>query len=269
MFWQLILSLLVTSSASIRPLSQLTVRIDSRISERSCLETLNNLDTLLHLTSTALHNVTQLNMERVTVILPPAWNKSECTQGRSLVPRSKTMKTESDIVIAPTPQQSIESLQFGGCGVRSRRVIFPHHKLHKVQSEIGSFSTQLLGSLLKHEFGYFDSGVSGLDDPQLQEDFSEDENCNEDPFKDTDYNPEALSKQNILCQEQSALDMIQSRISEVGSESSSDASSSSITFGSPSIEYVISHSFRRHLLVLDRSQQSKHVWKHLRNALYR
>merc|ERR1719468_1003205 len=47
-----------------------------------------------------------------------------------------------------------------------------------------------------------------------------------------------------------------------------DKSTSTATRG-PRFEYIIRHSAQRTLLVLDRSQESKHVWKHLHNALYR
>lgn len=253
-----ILSLLVSTVVTSHPLSRVSITIDSSVSSSQCQETLRHLDSLLHHTSHSLFNVTGVDISRVTVVLPPSWDTSDCTQG--LNPATSAPAQDSDILITQTPSNNIKTVQFGGCGVKSRRVILPHHKLHKVQSEIGSFSTELLESLLKHEFGVF-GAVSGLteSDPQIAEDSTRDENCNEDPFGDTDTE----ATQNILCQEQSALDVIQSRLN-------SEHNQESVTFnGSPSIEYLISQPPRRHLLVLDRSQQSKHAWKHLRNALYR
>ena len=87
--------------------------------------------------------------------------------------------------------------------------------------------------------------------------------CSLDLLNDTDYNTEAPTQQNLLCQEQSPLSVIKS-----GLISESEKSDVMAVGRSPIVEYVISQK-TRHLLVLDRSQQSKHVWKHLRNALYR
>ena len=248
-----ILSLLVSSVVSIHPLSHVSITIDSSVSSSQCQETLRHLDSLLHHTSHSLYNVTGVDISRVRVVLPPSWDTADCTQGLNMA--TSVLAQDSDILITQTPSKHIKTVQFGGCGVKSRRVILPHHKLHKVQSEMGSLHTELLESLLKHEFGVF----GAVSDPQIiAEDSTRDENCNEDPFGDTDTE----AAQNILCQEQSALEMIQSRIktSQHNQESFN---------GSPSIEYMISQQPRRHLLVLDRSQQSKHAWKHLRNALYR
>ena len=130
----------------------------------------------------------------------------------------------------------------------------------------------MLISLLKYEFGYFNTQPSGLNELKFPESnesnetsemSSEPETCSGDPFDDTAYNTEAPTQQNLLCQEQSPLSVIKSGL--ISESENSDVRSEG---RSPIVEYVISQK-TRHLLVLDRSQQSKHVWKHLRNALYR
>ena len=69
-----------------------------------------------------------------------------------------------------------------------------------------------------------------------------------------------------MCQEQSPLSLIQSALSEEDEEEEEDSIISPSS--APVLEYSLTTSVR-HVLVLDRSQQSRHVWKHLHNALHR
>ena len=255
-----------------RPLSHVTVSIDDQIPVTSCHSTLANLDTLISQTSSELATLShqELSVQTVTVSLPQSWSNASCVQGLPM--SSLTSIQEADILIKDIEDTDIKTLQFGGCGVRGRRVILPHSRVIPQHNDSStSSSTDLLHSLLKHEFGYFDTH-GRVDDPNSQ--FSElykvgeDGNCNRDPFSDADYKTEAPTKQNIMCQEQSPKSVIASRLQKGTSEEERAENKMMIPAQGPSISYLIRHS-QRTLLVLDRSQESKHVWKHLHNALYR
>ena len=268
----LMLGLAVTTMS---PLSELTVRIDDQIPVSACHSTLANLDTLISRTSSELATLSrhQLGVRRVTVMLPRSWHSDACVRGLPL--SSLASITEADILVKDIQDPEIRPLQFGGCGVRGRRVILPRSRLIPENNETqvtSSASTDLLHSLLKHEFGYFDTHHGGVDDPaqfpelhKLGEPETGPENCNRDPFSDADYKTEAPTKQNLMCQEQSPMSVIASSLQQKGS---SDEERKMIPAQGPRYEYLIRHS-ERTLLVLDRSRESKHVWKHLHNALYR
>ena len=145
---------------------------------------------------------------------------------------------------------------------------YPNHEgsgseIQDLLQKLGSWSEQRrasqnqLDNLLSSYHGRVDKGMGALVEElrDLKVQLS---------VNDKDYNTEAPTQQNLLCQEQSPLRLIKS-----GLISESEKSDVMAVVGrSPIVEYVISQK-TRHLLVLDRSQQSKHVWKHLRNALYR
>ena len=268
----LMLGLAVTTMS---PLSQLTVRIDDQIPVSACHSTLAHLDTLISRTSSELATLSkhQLDVRRVTVMLPRSWHSDTCVRGLPL--SSLASITEADILVKDIQDPEIRPLQFGGCGVRGRRVILPRSRLIPENNETqvtSSASTDLLHSLLKHEFGYFDTHHGRVGDPaqfpelhKVGELETEPENCNRDPFSDADYKTEAPTKQNLMCQEQSPMSVIASSLRQKGS---SDEERKMTPAQGPRYEYLIRHS-ERTLLVLDRSQESKHVWKHLHNALYR
>ena len=261
---------LFQSVSSRKALSQLLVRIDEHISQESCHSTLNNLDSLISSSSEQLYNLTQIQLRQVTVVLPLSWHNTPCVMGLPLATTSST-SSENDVLIKKTDHSKISPLQFGGCGVRSRRVILPHQRLDSSgKNETRDASLELVQALLKHEFGYFDTH-GRVDDLQFPETYnlgsSEYENCNTDPFTDTDYKKEAPTKQNLMCQNQSPMSVIKSVLISESDETSVPVDPAMVS-NRPRIEYVISQT-TRHLLVLDRSQQSKHVWKHLRHALYR
>ena len=265
----ILLTLAVCQSVSSRKaLSELLVRIDEHISHESCHSTLNNLDSLISSSSEQLFNLTQIQLRQVTVVLPGSWHNTPCVMGLPLATMSSSTQ-ETDVLIKKTSFSQINPVQFGGCGVRSLRVILPHQRLDSSgQNETRDASLELVQALLKHEFGYFDTH-GRVDDLQFPESYKlgsdQYENCNTDPFTDTDYSKEAPTKQNLMCQNQSPMSVIKSGLI---SESETSVPSMDMVSNRPRIEYVISQT-TRHLLVLDRSQQSKHVWKHLRHALYR
>ena len=254
------------SSQSQSQLSHIRVSIDNQISVSSCEATLANLHTLLTGASTALLNKTQIRTERLTISLPRSWSSSPCVEGLAL---TRPSPGAPDLVVLPSPNTEIRTVQYGGCGVRGKRIILPHQRVENSQN-VTRDVTDLFISLLKYEFGYFDtpappSSANEVKIPESNRTSEEEaESCSPDPLNDTDYNTEAPSQQNLLCQEQSPLTVIKS-----GLISESEKPDVMAVVGrSPIVEFVISQR-TRHLLVLDRSQQSKHVWKHLRNALYR
>ena len=254
------------SSQSRAQLSHIRVSIDNEISASSCEASLASLHTLLTGARTELFNKTNINTERVTISLPRSWSSSPCVQGLSL---TRPTPGAPDLVVLPSPNTEIRTVQYGGCGVRGKRIILPHQRVENSQN-VTRDVTDLFISLLKYEFGYFDtqappSTANEVKFPESNKTIEmEAESCSRDPLNDKDYNTEAPTQQNLLCQEQSPLRLIKS-----GLISESEKSDVMAVVGrSPIVEYVISQK-TRHLLVLDRSQQSKHVWKHLRNALYR
>ena len=273
----LMLGLSVTSMS---PMSQLTVRIDDQIPVSACHTTLANLDSLISRTSSELATLSrhQLDVRRVTVMLPRSWHNDSCVRGLPL--SSLTSISEADILVKDIQDPEIRTLQFGGCGVRGRRVILPRSRLIPENNDTRATSSaisDLLHSLLKHEFGYFDTRHGRVDDPtalfpelhKLGEPDTEPENCNRDPFSDADYKTEASTKQNLMCQEQSPMSVIASSLQQKKISDTEEEERKMIPAQvGPRYEYLIRHS-ERTLLVLDRSQESKHVWKHLHNALYR
>ena len=268
------MSLMVGLTVTTRPMSHITLSIDDQIPVTECHETLANLDTLISRTSSELANIShQLDIKTVRVTLPRSWHNHSCV--RDLPLSSLASVKEADILVKDIKDTDIQTLQFGGCGVRGRRVILPHNRIIPQKNETGSSSTSssstdLLHSLMKHEFGYFDTH-GRVDDPsqfpelnKVGEETEKVGNCNRDPFSDADYKTEAPTKQNLMCQEQSPMSVIASRLQkEISEEERAE-----MIIPAPRFEYLIRHS-RRTLLVLDRSQESKHVWKHLHNALYR
>ena len=261
-----ILLTVLSSSQSQGQLSHIRVSIDNQISASSCEATLASLHTLLTGARTELYNKTNINTERVTISLPRSWSSSPCVQGLSL---TRATPGAPDLVVLSSPNTEIRTVQYGGCGVRGKRIILPHQRVENSKN-VTRDVTDLFISLLKYEFGYF--STQAPPSPANEVKFSESnttsemeaESCSRDPLNDKDYNTEAPTQQNLLCQEQSPLRLIKS-----GLISESEKSDVMAVVGrSPIVEYVISQK-TRHLLVLDRSQQSKHVWKHLRNALYR
>ena len=268
------MSLMVGLTVTTGPLSHLTVSIDDQIPVTECHSTLANLDSLIARTSAELATLShhQLDVRTVRVTLPRSWNNDSCV--RDLPLSSLASVKEADILVKDIKDTDIQTVQFGGCGVRGRRVILPHNRIIPQKNETGSStsSTDLLHSLLKHEFGYFDTH-GRVDDPtqfpelyKVGEETGEAGNCNRDPFSDADYKKEAPTKQNLMCQEQSPMSVIASRLQKEISEE--ERPEMIIPAQGPRFEYLIRHS-QRTLLVLDRSQESKHVWKHLHNALYR
>ena len=268
------MSLVAGLAVSTSPLSHLTVRIDDQIPQSECHSTLNNLDSLISETSAELRNISiNMSIRRVIVVLPAAWHNATCVLG---LPRASlaSIPQEADILVKDSLDTDIRTLQYGGCGVRSRRVILPRSRLlipRLQNNETRASSTDLLHSLLKHEFGYFDTRTGRGDGPLFPELYkvgeeAELENCNRDPLSDADYKKEAPTKQNLMCQEQSPMSVITSSLQKRISE---EERPGMVPDGrGPRYEYVIRHS-ERHLLVLDRSQESKQVWKHLHNALHR
>ena len=257
-----LLTVLGYSTRVLSHLSHIAVSIDDQISPSSCQTTLDGLHALLTGAQRQLYNKTNTEIQRVTISLPRSWYDTPCVRGLTL---TRASSQSPDIVILPT-SSPIRTVQYGGCGVRGKRILLPHSRVENRGNETRDV-TDLLISLLKYEFGYFNTQPSGINELKFPESKKtserEPEMCSPDPLNDTDYNTEAPTQQNLLCQEQSPLSVIKSGL--IGESEKSDVE----PLGrSPIVEYVISQK-TRHLLVLDRSQQSKHVWKHLRNALYR
>ena len=258
-----------------RPLRHLSVRLDPRLPSGACHETLHGLQQLLATTQLQLAAVSpQLQLARVRVELPRAWRNTACVRNLDISNSNSNSNNdeEADVVITETRDPAVRALQYGGCGVRGRRVILPLASLlGNVTGAANTTSTSFLRSLLKHEFGFF-STHGGAEDARFPELYragaEERENCNTDPVSDSSgYDGEAPTLHNLMCQEQSPLSLIQSALAEEEEEEEED----SIISPSPSapvLEYSLTTSVR-HVLVLDRSQQSRHVWKHLHNALHR
>ena len=254
----------LSCSQSQAQLSHIRVSVDNQIAASSCEATLASLHTLLTGARAELLNKTKINTERVTISVPRSWASSPCVRGLSL---ARAEPGAPDLVVKPSANTEIRTVQYGGCGVRGKRIVLPHSRVENSQN-VTRDVTDLFISLLKYEFGYFDTQAApSADEVNFPESNKtsemEAESCSRDPLNDKDYNTEAPTQQNLLCQEQSPLTVIKS-----GLISESEKSDVIAVGRSPIVEYVISQK-TRHLLVLDRSQQSKHVWKHLRNALYR
>ena len=255
----------LVADTSVEHLSHIRVSIEDQIAPSSCQTTLDGLHTLLTGAAIQLYNKTNTAVQRVTVSLPRSWYSSPCVQGLAL---TRAGPQSPDIVVLNSAETDIKTVQFAGCGQRGKRILLPHQRVER-RENVTRDVTDLLISLLKYEFGYFNTQPSVVDElnfpesNQTSEMLAEPERCSPDPLNDTDYNTEAPTQQNLLCQEQSPLSVIKSGL--ISESENSDVRSEG---RSPIVEYVISQK-TRHLLVLDRSQQSKHVWKHLRNALYR
>ena len=260
-----------------RPLRHLSVRLDPRLPSGACHETLHGLQQLLATTQLQLAAVSpQLQLARVRVELPRAWRNTACVRNLDISNSNNNNDEEADVVITETRDPAVRALQYGGCGVRGRRVILPLASLlGNVTGAANTTSTSFLRSLLKHEFGFF-STHGGAEDARFPELYragaEERENCNTDPVSDSSgYDGEAPTLHNLMCQEQSPLSLIQSVLAEEEEEEEEEKEDSIISSPSasaPVLEYSLTTSVR-HVLVLDRSQQSRHVWKHLHNALHR
>ena len=273
---RLLLTVVTMGVEARRPLRHLSVRLDPRLPSGACHETLHGLQQLLATTQLQLAAVSpQLQLARVRVELPRAWRNTACVRNLD-ISNSNNNNEEADVVITETRDPAVRALQYGGCGVRGRRVILPLASLlgrgDNVTGAANTTSTSFLRSLLKHEFGFF-STHGGAEDARFPELYragaEERENCNTDPVSDSSgYDGAAPTLHNLMCQEQSPLSLIQSALSEEEEEEEEDSIIPSSPSSAPVLEYSLTTSVR-HVLLLDRSQQSRHVWKHLHNALHR
>jgi len=256
-----------SQSRQARPLSYLTVSISDQFPPQLCLPALHNLNELITSSSQKLHNLTSLQIHKVTVILPPSWYNTSCTSGILLSSISSSL-THPDIFLSNGDESRISVTQYGGCGEKGRSVTIPAGSLHNDFNDTQS-SDELLDSLLKYQFGVF-ATHGQVDDQKFPETYKlgeqELENCEEDHYEETFYNSEAPTKQNLLCNGQSPISVIKSQMSHRPEQSSHPDYIDMLK--TPKLEYVISHS-TRYLLVLDRSMQAEHMWIHLHNALYR
>ena len=250
-----------------RPLSHLTVSISDQFPRQSCLPALHNLNQLLTSSSDKLHNLTNLQIHKVTVILPTSWYNTSCTSGLLLSPISSALSSP-DIFLSHGNEEGISVTQYGGCGEKGRSVRIPVDTLHDGFNETIT-SEELLDSLLKYQFGLF-ATHGQVNGPKFPETYKigeqEVENCENDNYGEMSYNSESPTKQNLLCNGQSPISVIKSHLSHKREQSSHPEYMD--IFKSPKLEYVISYN-TRYLLVLDRSMQAEHTWKHLHNALYR
>ena len=257
MFAQLALHAFCLASL-LRPvpaLPALTVWVDPALPRHNCSATLHSLQQLLTATSLQFHNITGENIVRVEVELPPGW--SGCTAGLS--PASRPAPASPDILLTGQPgPTAVTSRQFGGCGVAGRGVSLPASLLHR-----NTTTSQLLSSLLQHRYGVFSTHGSTEDPTRFPETFSltgqQVDNCAEyDWTEKAGYDSTAPTPHNLLCEGRSPLAVVRE---------TSPASAPQL-YTAPQLEFSITES-TRYLLVLDRSEQSKHVWEHLYNALYR
>lgn len=250
-----------------RPLSHLTVSISDQFPQESCLSALHNLNHLLSSSSNKLHNLTNLQIHKVTVILPSSWYNTSCMSGLLLSPISAAL-SPPDIFISNGKDDGISVTQYGGCGNKGKDVTIPADILEDAFNKTET-SMDLVDSLLKYQFGLF-ATHGQANDLKFPEKYSlgeqEIENCKNEIYEETSYDALAPTKQNLLCNGQSPISIIRSQSSD--KQEQIFPTEHREMFKSPKLEYVISQK-TRYLLVLDRSMQAEQIWKHLHNALYR
>ena len=257
---------MATMQRQLKPLSHLTVSISEQIPQESCLSALHNLNHLVSSSSEKLQKLTSLQIHRVTVILPTSWYNTTCTEGILLSSISGALSTP-DIFISHQKKGSIGVTQFAGCGKKGKDITIPVDTLEDSFNKTET-SVDLLDSLLKYQFGVF--STHGEPNTKFPETYSVGDqifqNCKVDDDEESSYDATAPTKQNLLCNENSPLSVIQSFLPDLQEQDLHPEYRTS--FKSPKFEYVIKQR-TRYLLVLDRSMQAEHVWKHLHNALYR
>ena len=242
-----------------RPFSHLAVSISDQFPQQSCISALHNLNHLLTSSSSKLHSLTNLQIHRVTVVLPPSWYNTSCMSGLLLSPVSAALSFP-DIFLSSERQAGISVTQYAGCGNKGKDVTIPADVLEDDFNKTET-SLDLVDSLLKYQFGLF-ATHGQANDPKFPEKYNlgeqEIENCKNEIYEETSYDALAPTKQNLLCNGQSPISIIRSHLSDKQVR----------VFKSPKLEFVISHK-TRFLLVLDRSMQAEQIWKHLHNALFR
>ena len=262
----LTISVMTTMQRQSKPLSHLTVSLSEQIPQQSCLSALHNLNHLMSSSSEKLQKLTSLQIHRVTVILPPSWYNTTCTEGIFLSSISGALSS-SDIFISNEKKGSIGVTQFAGCGKKGKDITIPVDTLEDSFNKTET-SLELLDSLLKYQFGVF--STHGETNTKFPETYSIGDqifqNCKINDDEETSYDAMAPTQQNLLCNEHSPISVIKSFLPDLQEQ---DLHPEYRTiFKSPKFEYAISQR-TRYLLVLDRSMQAGHVWKHLHNALYR
>ena len=242
-----------SQTSSNKPLSHITVSISPEIPQGSCQNLLKDLQTSLASSSRMLHNMTGLQIHKVTVILPSSWLISNCSINGISSSSSTSTFFPSDIIVSNKPTDRISVVQYGQCGEKGRHLIIP------VDSVNGS-SRKILDALLRYQFGFFDT-YGQVDDERFPEKYTlgedEVENCESCRFDESCYDAAAPTKQNLLCNGRSPISVIRSNIKQDES-----------LFSAPQMEFV-TFKRSRYILVLDRSKQSKKIWNSLHNALYR
>ena len=245
-------SMTVFHTLAQQPLSHLTVSLSPQLSEKSCKFLIDNLENRLTETSRMLHNMTGLQFEKVTVVLPSFWYHSNCSSNLPLSSISSA-SSSPDIILSEEDRNSISVVQFGSCGEKAKHIYLPANALN-------NSSDSFFDAILNYQFGVFTSNNQMYDVrfPETykigEKEFTNCELCN---FEESCYDSAAPTKQNLLCGEKSPLSVIKSNV-ELDEKA----------FLVPTVEYVISET-TRYILVLDRSLQAESLWKNLHNALYR
>ena len=235
------------------PFKDLTVSLSSQLREESCNHILKNLQTSLTSSSRMLFNLTNHQIHKVTVIIPPSWLKSNCSSDLQLSTVSSA-SSSPDIRLTNKNTKMISVAQYGPCGEKAKDIEIPVIALENSAENI-------LEALLKYQFGIFTSRGQ-KDDARFPEIYrlQEDEavkNCGRCRFNESCYDDIAPTQHNLLCYGQSPISIIRSKgLAHEG------------VFFAPKMEYMISEG-SRYILILDRSTQAENLWIHLHNDLYR
>lgn len=209
--------------------SQVTVRVDDMEQPEDCEDFLSKLEVLLNETSHGLHELTenQSYIASIEVHLPKSWNQHQC-QSRTRKVRFSQFVSNPDISVGTQslfgswPSQPWTE-QPGGCGQSGLRVHIPMRFIStlepfNVQSDLHTRGQSLLREWCKYRYGVFpESGVLHGGDRMYPNVYNEgnmtlvNAGCErEEPFcpLGKPYNRRAPTKQNLLCQELSAMETI-------------------------------------------------------------
>eukprot|EP00090_Calanus_glacialis_P035817 TRINITY_DN6109_c0_g1_i2.p1 TRINITY_DN6109_c0_g1~~TRINITY_DN6109_c0_g1_i2.p1 ORF type:complete len:1093 (+),score=204.46 TRINITY_DN6109_c0_g1_i2:1-3279(+) len=252
----------------------LTVKIYQDIPKHLCGRALANLEALLTSSSYLLQQHTSSPINTISIILPPTLVKTACTANITL---NKLQKEPVDILLTdrdPVFGSSPFSVQHGGCGERGRHVILPLDSLVQGENVTDDTIQQLSSSLVSHLYGVFPTHGYSNDSryPQsyeVGEVVLDNAGCslkNKLFCTPELYDRETPTKQNLLCNNKSPMEIVSQHPLNTHASSNSTAGTPLFT---PSFRYV-SHQTTLYILVLDRSAQmgERGRWTNLHNSLH-
>ena len=205
--------------------------------------------------------------------LPAAWRNTECVLGLE-TSEGRVTTAAADVVVAGSHPLLGDGVavadQFGGCGVPAKTTLVPFSILADGPSMAESRINQTLLEIIRGRYGVFpEAGLAG--DAMFPANISlglemvRNEGCSEAARREhrglcpvENYNPAAATKQNLLCAERPARQVILDRF----------AGLPAVKYTKPAVEFVFPADTERIILVVEQSPVMADKWAALLSSTF-